>query len=138
MNEQQEDIRHGCCEPTCGPTTCGTPVRRKTTLRNLAIAGGLGVAMAIGGYWYFSGGHHHAARVASAELLLDNAALPSLAQVAHVLATKGFHVAKWEQTADGRVLCQISGLHGRCCVPDVETSLKTVPGVKLVKVQSSP
>lgn len=79
-------------------------------------------------------GHHDSAKVASAEIIPNEGTMPTNSQIAQALATQGFELVKMEQTADGKVICQISGLKGSCCVSGVETSLKNAPGIKLVKV----
>ena len=70
-----------------------------------------------------------------AEIVLEKGAMPDAFQIDQALAARGFQLVNLEKTADGKILCQISGLQGSCCVPGVEACLRNSPGVKVVKVK---
>lgn len=135
MSEKQEKFQQGCCEPECGPSTCGTKAKSKRRLINLLIIVGIAILIVAGCAGYLSSrGHRSSAKVASAEMICEEGTVPTASQIDQALANQGFKLVKMEQRADGKIICQISGLKGKCCAPGVETSLKNVPGVKLAKV----
>lgn len=83
----------------------------------------------------------HAEKIGKAELTLRPGASISAAVIAESFkATAGcaeFAVKSMETAADGKVLCEISGMGGSCCLEPAETALQRVEGVETVTVTLS-
>jgi len=77
-----------------------------------------------------------AEKIGVAEITLSQGASVSKDDIEKSLLPNGccadFAVKSMKTTADGKVLCEIGGMRGGCCLKQAETVLKKVEGVEAV------